>query len=495
MAPNINGELCENNLDDDCDGVEDEGDEALGTACSDGIGACARTGTLICRPDGSIACSETRGTSRPELCNGVDDDCDGEVDEGFDINTPCERGLGICRSFGVRRCNVGGTGVECDAATINSQPEVCNNLDDDCDGEVDEDFSLGSSCFSGQGVCRQAGQVICGAASTTICSAQALPPNINGELCGNNLDDDCDGAVDEGFGVLGTCVVGMGACARTGIQICSPDRRSVICSEVAGPPSPELCNGLDDNCDGLIDYETVGGIPASACSRACNSSTLLLGGGSAFSSAGQAAPSCSSVDGPEMAYQMQCAPGSLAPWSVCRYIENVDLSLFDLGQAHLRVTIDVVETVTRGLNIWYGPYPNRRQLKIKADPDIPLLPARYVQYFSASEACTDPQACAPMSPGICVEPTMCPLAPAANGTNFMATAEVILAAEDCTVGQARGRVRLISIEQFPADCTCLSDSNCTADRSCERIPGDLLASPICGGALPCAGLCVATGCP
>jgi hypothetical protein len=69
------------------------------------------------------------------------------------------------------------------------------------------------------------------------------------ELC-NAIDDDCDGAIDEGTAAGGACEVGVGACARTGTVVCSSGGE-LQCDAVAGAPSPEICGDLQDsNCDG-----------------------------------------------------------------------------------------------------------------------------------------------------------------------------------------------------------------------------------------------------
>ncbi len=74
------------------------------------------------------------------------------------------------------------------------------------------------------------------------------------ELC-NGLNDDCDDDVDEGFEGQGEdCDVGQGACQRTGLLLCSGDRRALVCSAVAGDPQDEVLNGLDDNCNGDVLY-------------------------------------------------------------------------------------------------------------------------------------------------------------------------------------------------------------------------------------------------
>ncbi|MCA9547527.1 MAG: hypothetical protein KC613_24150, partial [Myxococcales bacterium] len=71
-----------------------------------------------------------------ETCNATDDDCDGLIDEGFPVGQVCARGQGVCAAEGRFRCTEAGEAA-CDAAVIEPGVEACNDLDDDCDGVVD----------------------------------------------------------------------------------------------------------------------------------------------------------------------------------------------------------------------------------------------------------------------------------------------------------------------------------------------------------------------
>jgi len=148
-------EIC-NNKDDDCDGVVD----SFSKSCGSDVGEC-RKGTETCTA-GKM--SECVGEVKPsvEICDGRDNDCDGEIDatDGEDVccgdigdTEPCGLtdesldSVGIC-SLGVRECTDSGWS-ECEGAQ-GPRMETCgNNMDDDCNGMVDDDCGPMPSCFDG----------------------------------------------------------------------------------------------------------------------------------------------------------------------------------------------------------------------------------------------------------------------------------------------------------------------------------------------------------
>ncbi|MEE2643382.1 MAG: prenyltransferase/squalene oxidase repeat-containing protein [Myxococcota bacterium] len=250
-------ELCDGR-DNDCDGERDEGNPEGGEACilNDRQGLCS-LGETSC-VGGAVQCIPRQAGPLPEICDGLDNNCNGQVDEqlpgevpipgvGEACETACGVGLTVC-ALGELRCD--GPGQE------DGVPEFCDGEDNDCDGVVDEgQGDLGIDCQTGEpGVC-SAGRMRC------VAGEISCVPNIDVEVqreaaerC-NEEDDDCDGRVDEETpgaglecltGLLGRCALGQTTCLEGAVQ----------CVQAARPTA-ELCNGLDDDCDGERDEELV----------------------------------------------------------------------------------------------------------------------------------------------------------------------------------------------------------------------------------------------
>ena len=245
VAGSPQSELC-NGLDDNCDGATDELNPEGGGSCATGLDGVCGPGTEMCM-GGSIACVQDVGAS-VESCNGLDDDCDGATDEGNpEGGGSCSSGNeGVCEA-GVELCQNGVIGC---AQSDQPSVESCNGLDDNCDGTVDEDNpGGGGSCATGLlGSCGD-GVYACSHA-TLICAAQfqATPESCNG------LDDDCDGVVDEGLDNPSSC----------------PTATLGVCGE-GSPPSEEICDERDNDCDGAVDEGcdiSLSGTGAASCTAA-----------------------------------------------------------------------------------------------------------------------------------------------------------------------------------------------------------------------------------
>ena len=244
--------------------------------CGLDIGAC-QTGVKTCSVgmpgelEGDVACGPCVGAVYPadELCNDLDDDCNGTVDDACVV---CEEGATEicsppgkgpdCADSGWRACDGGAWGA-CHAK--GSEPEVCDGADNDCDGETDESCECSppgstESCapHGTNGEC-SAGVRVCSADGIQGPCTGAVGPT--GELC-DGLDNDCDGITDPAPCV---CVAGekkpcpeqldKGECVA-GWQLCEGGYWAACTGK---GPTLEICDGLNNDCDEETDEENAQG--------------------------------------------------------------------------------------------------------------------------------------------------------------------------------------------------------------------------------------------
>ncbi|MEW6221188.1 MAG: putative metal-binding motif-containing protein [Thermodesulfobacteriota bacterium] len=294
---------------------------ALAAPCpdadGDGFAVCSGGCTL---PEGKQCgdCNDQNAQIRPgvaEFCgDGIDNNCDGAIDFGagqectIGVPTGCQEPspeTPCCLTRSILVCNAQGTGVvcptpatgleqplpelayspachdgvdnDCDSRTdaadpgcTASQGEQCNDLDDDFDELIDEGFFLGLPCTAGTGDCARSGTRICDGPTATRCSANpGAPANENTPgtgACVDGQDNDCDGAVD---------------LADSG------------CS------APETCDGKDNDGDGLVDegFAGLGGACTSGLGI-CQTEGTVLCSPDGQATVCSATPGLASVEGP-----------------------------------------------------------------------------------------------------------------------------------------------------------------------------------------------------
>jgi hypothetical protein len=289
-------ELCDGE-DNNCNGLED--DEAVDAQLwfedgdQDGYGDPDQESAACEPPSGYVAdgsdCDDNDDDVSPaaaELCNGLDDDCNGLVDEGEASDAPIWYSDGDGDGYGdeaspLASCDMPGgysaDSTDCNDGDAEASPgavEQCNGADDDCDGDTDEDAEgetayyldadgdgYGSAdspsdfCLLPEGYAEEG--LDCDDANPEISPSQP-------EIC-DDIDNNCDGQIDEGVEELFTVYYsdadgdGYGDPASTQID-CAPPEGHVLdqtdCNDEemsVSPEAAELCDGIDNDCDGSID--------------------------------------------------------------------------------------------------------------------------------------------------------------------------------------------------------------------------------------------------
>lgn len=245
-------ELC-NGIDDDCVAAtaDGSGDGQVGVSCDGPDGDLCAEGTSTC-VGGELSCSDSTGTTA-DICNGINDDCDDSSPDGSEdpnVGALCDGPDGDLCAEGLMECS--GAQLVCGDQTTTTV-DLCNGIDDDCDASSDdgsEDPLNGAACDGPDGDLCQEGTRSCQAGTLTCSDTTGTTI----DTC-NGLDDDCDqnsadGSEDPLVGVFcdgpdsDLCNEGTTACVN----------QAVTCSDTS-TDSTETCNGLDDDCDTLIDED------------------------------------------------------------------------------------------------------------------------------------------------------------------------------------------------------------------------------------------------
>lgn len=302
-------EICDDQ-DNDCDGKFNEDIEGTGLPCDDHCpgGHCVGECT-----SGRTSCLGTAIVCLPgvepqlESCDSKDNDCDGTVDNGFDLALDtancgacghhCDfaEGVGSCQggSCKLAACQPGhasvdgsdDNGCEYECPVYPARQESCNGIDDDCNGTADDPSALAairppvSLCQPKAGTPCASAQLLCQGTLGWRCAYGAgVELDETGHLrlvetrC-DGLDGNCDGNLDEAFTDLGAaCDNGkLGACRDAGKRACDPADPTQTTCDLSPAPNPtatnpagdpEICNGLDDDCDGSTDEGPSGGLLA-----------------------------------------------------------------------------------------------------------------------------------------------------------------------------------------------------------------------------------------
>jgi hypothetical protein len=234
--------------DNNCNSVIDDSNVCRGAPCFDFDGDGVTNCQGDCNDDPARG-GRTVGPTRSELVgDNLDNDCDGQVDENTD-----EDGDGFSTGGppGMRDCQDKIGDVNPGAV------ERCDGFDNNCDGRVDEGFDVDGD-------------------RVAVCAGDCndMDPTVNPtrrEVCGNLRDDNCDGRVDEDTDNDGD---GVGTCAGD----CNDYNASVHPASGPVSASPEVCDGQDNNCDGQFDEgfdEDSDGVPV--CFGDCNDTNANIG--------------------------------------------------------------------------------------------------------------------------------------------------------------------------------------------------------------------------
>ena len=291
-------ELCGNGKDDNCSAGETDKDA---TGCTvyyedgdgDGVGTAAKS--CLCAPAGQFTAKQTgdcddkdpaRSPQLSEKCkDGKDNNCNDEIDEAGCVG--CQNMLKDADADGYGQDSdklclgapsypyTAFVGGDCNDKNPNVKPgaaEVCNDVDDNCDGSTDpagsggcanrypdEDKDTYGANVASSCTCKAAGTLTATKSGDCNDEDKAINPGVT-EVC-NDVDDNCNNQVDEGVKLtfykdndqdgFGSVTSQQGCKAPTGYSEESGDCNDF--NKAIYPKAKEICNDIDDDCDGQID--------------------------------------------------------------------------------------------------------------------------------------------------------------------------------------------------------------------------------------------------